>query len=84
MYCIGDINVYFPYGVLERPIDRFQTSHLKSRNKWNHMVEKEKEGKHLIVKSQKRNIGERNEWKGTKRKRWKASCRRKGYWMSKW
>ena len=32
------------------------------------MVEKEKARKHLISKSQKRNIGERNERKGTKRK----------------
>ena len=47
------------------------------------MLEKEKEGRRRIVKSQKRNVGERGEWKGTKRERWKASCRRKGYWMSK-
>ena len=41
------------------------------------MAEKENARKHLIVKSQKRNIGERNERKGTKRKRRKASCRKK-------
>ena len=40
---------------------------------------KEKARKHLIVKSQKRNIGERNEGKGTKRKRRKVSCRKKGF-----
>ena len=84
MYCIEDINVYFPYGFLEHPVDRLQTSHSKSKNKWNEMLEKEKEGRRRIVKFQKRNVGERDEWKGTKRKRWKASCRRTGYWMSKW
>ena len=42
-------------------------------------MEKEKARKYLIVKSQNRNIGERNEQKGTKRKCRKASCRKKGY-----
>ena len=83
MYCI-DINVYFPYRFLEHPADRLQTSHSTIKNKWNDMVEKEKARKHLIVKSQKWNTRERNERKGTKRKRGKASCRKKGYWMSKW
>ena len=43
------------------------------------MVEKEKARKHLIVKYQKRNIGERNERKGTKRKHRKPSCRKEEY-----
>ena len=33
LYCIGDINAYFPYGVLERPIDRLQANHSTSKNK---------------------------------------------------
>ena len=83
MYCIGDINVYLPYWFLEHLVDRLQTSHSESKNKWNDMMGKEKEWKCQILKSQERNVGERGEWKGTKKKRWKAPYQKKGYWMSK-